>query len=69
MNSYLVTFDYLSYLVSYLMSDNEGNFKLFAITYLKHLLSPNNTVVEHSTHNPKDGGFESCHWHRERENE
>jgi len=30
MNSYLVTFDYSYYSVSYSMSDNEGNFKLFA---------------------------------------
>ncbi len=32
MNSYLVTFDYSLYLVSYSMNDNEGNFKLLIIT-------------------------------------
>ncbi len=31
-NSYSVTFDYSYYSVSYLMSDNEGNFKLFVPT-------------------------------------
>jgi hypothetical protein len=29
---YLDTFDYLQYLVTYLMRDNEGKFKLFTIT-------------------------------------
>ncbi len=32
-NSYSVTFNYLWYSVSYLMSDNAGNFELFAVTY------------------------------------
>jgi hypothetical protein len=32
-NSYLDTFDYLYYSVSYSMSDNKDIFKLFAITY------------------------------------
>jgi hypothetical protein len=31
-NSYSVKFDYSSYSVSYSMSDNEGNFKLSAVT-------------------------------------
>ncbi len=31
-NSYSVTFDYAYYSVGYLMSDNEGNFKLYALT-------------------------------------
>jgi hypothetical protein len=35
----LSTFDYLNYLVSYLMRDNKGNFKLFAVT--KHILDTN----------------------------
>ncbi len=32
MISYSVTFDYSKYSVSYSMSNNEGNFKLFAVT-------------------------------------
>jgi hypothetical protein len=32
MSSYLVTLDYSYYSVSYLMSDNKGNFKLFVPT-------------------------------------
>ncbi len=36
-NTYLVTFDYSYYSVGYLMSDNEGNFKLFAPTYILQL--------------------------------
>jgi hypothetical protein len=33
MNSFLVTFDYLLYLVSYLIINNKGYFKHFAVTY------------------------------------
>ncbi len=32
MRIYLVTFEYSNYSVNYSMSDNKGNFKLFAIT-------------------------------------
>ncbi len=35
MKSYSVTFDYSLYLVTYLISDNEGNFKLFTVTYCR----------------------------------
>jgi hypothetical protein len=50
MNSYLVTFDYSYYSVSYLMNDNKGDFKLFAITYLA--ISCSSTVVDHTPPHP-----------------
>ncbi len=38
-NSYSNTFDYSYYSVSYLMSNNKGNFKLFIVTYISLYLA------------------------------
>ncbi len=47
-NSYSVTFDYSYYSVSYLMRDNEGNFKLFAVSYSHNCPSDTGKVCQTS---------------------
>jgi len=42
--SYSVTFDYLYYSVNYLMSNNKGNEKLFAIVYPKVVIFYHNKM-------------------------
>ncbi len=57
-NTYSVTFDYWKYSVSYLMSNNKGNFKLFTPTYMQH--SFDCTCLGHLGWHNTDGSFIFC---------